>query len=61
MKASQLIEKLRQFHEEEVYVYIGYNRYRITNSNVVYEENSKSIYIMPDGDDTDNPSLEIYE
>ena len=53
MKASKLIEKLREFDDEEVFVYLGFNMYNVGRT-IEYDSDTKSIIIIIDGEDTNN-------
>ena len=55
MKANQLIETLRNFHEEPVYILMGFNRYKIHHRNILFDEQYKCILITADADDVENP------
>lgn len=53
MKASELIEALRAFDDEEVVVFVGFNIYEIGNS-ITYERKQRMIVIELTSDDVNN-------
>ena len=53
MKASELIEALRAFDDEEVVVFVGFNTYEIGNS-ITYERKQRLIVIELTSDDVNN-------
>jgi uncharacterized protein YjiK len=53
MKASELIEALRAFDDEEVVVFVGFNTYEI-GKNISYERKQRLIVIELTSDDVNN-------
>lgn len=53
MKASELIEALRAFDDEEVVIFVGFNVYQI-GKKITYEKKQRLIVIEIDADDVNN-------